>query len=186
MLPLLAFGRVRGKNKKKAYAASAVAFLAFTFLFGGVLSAQKPASFWGVCLGFILLAGISLLCVGKWYERRRALQNVCDCEVISEEKTIKLRGFLDSGNLAKKNGVPVCFLSADIVYDLYGKQITFGGGQGCDELAITTLAGERRVPLYKGKIRVKGEEREVYFALAANMIGREYKVLLHSELGENV
>ena len=59
-------------------------------------------------------------------------------------------------------------------------------GQVCDEMCIATLSGEKRVKLYKGKLQIKGKEKDkwVYFAPSTNMITREYELLLHNGIVE--
>ena len=55
-------------------------------------------------------------------------------------------------------------------------------------MQISTLAGEKTVPLYEGKIAVEADGETVcvhtYFAPSAHMIGREYTVLLNERLLE--
>ena len=62
-------------------------------------------------------------------------------------------------------------------------------GQVCDELQITTIAGVKKVPIMKGALRIRAGKdirkiKEVYFAVSANMIGKEYTILLHSRILE--
>ncbi len=184
LLPLPVLGR-------KKWGLGILLFFALTFLFGGaLLGFFQTVSAWVRFPLIILLSVSTLLFVGKVYKRRVLFSYLYDCEVRVGEKTIRARGFLDTGNLATKDGLPVCFLAADLWYDLVGEKCLFereGGGQGCDEMQIFTQAGVKKVPLYRGKIRVRnlGEdcENEVYFTLLTNRIGREYKILLHSRLG---
>ena len=83
---------------------------------------------------------------------------------------------------------PVCFLSPDVFYDFFGEEMLFGGGQVRDKIKIVTMSGERSVCIKQGEIEIKiGEKRvkkQVYFALGANMIGREYQILLNGLLLE--
>ncbi len=197
LLPLMAFGRVRNKKEGGRCAMSVLFFFLFTFGFGGALTGVdenfplQRRTGTGVLIGFAVLTLFSLFLVEKLYAKRAIYRHVYDCTVYVGEKKAKIRGFFDSGNLAMKNGLPVCFLSADILYDLCGNEIVFGaveGGQVCEEMVISTQAGERRVPLYRGYLQVNfGEnsaKKEVYFARSANMIAREYKILLNSRIWE--
>ncbi len=176
VLPLIALGR-------RKWGIGALFFFLFTFAFGGaLLSAVQDFPKWVRFPVFLALACFSLVLVGKLYKRRALFTYIYDCEVRVGEKRIKARGFLDSGNLATKEGIPVCFLSPDLFYDISqagGK----GGGQGCDEMQIFTQAGAKKIPLCRGKLLVKKRggdcEKRVYFALGTNMIGREYKIILH-------
>ncbi len=93
-----------------------------------------------------------------------------------------MRGFYDSGNLATKKGLPVCFLSADIFYDLFGDTLVEEGGEMLEELCISTLAGEKKLLLRRGEIELLGEKKQAYFACSGNMIAREYKIILHARM----
>ena len=90
--------------------------------------------------------------------------------------------------MASKDGLPVCFLVPDVFYDIFGEEMLFCEGQVCDEIKIKTMSGERFVRVKQGEIEVKlGEKtlkKQVYFALAANMIGREYQILLSAHFLE--
>ncbi len=195
LLPMLCFPKFCRKSDWSKYALSATFFFFFTFAFGGAFYGLSTAfslrrlpnvAVWS---GFAFLTAFSLWGVGRFYQKRSVYRCVYDCTVIFGEKRARVKGFWDSGNLARKNGIPVCFLSADIVYRLFGQDILFGGGQVCDEMQILTQAGVRNLPLYKGELEIETKEgircvREVYFARATNMISREYKILLHSDVLE--
>ncbi len=191
LLPLLASAG-RGGGRKKRTPLVVVAFFAFTFTFAGALLFGESGVFGERlpphAVGILFLA---FLCVGarsieRLYRRRAVARNIYPCVVRIGEKQAKTDGFWDSGNLATKEGVPVCFLSADILYDLCGDSLIFPKerGQVCDEMQICTQSGEKTIPVYRGQVRVEtgGESswREVYFARATNMIQREYKLILHS------
>ncbi len=186
LLPLIACGR-----RKKGWAGVTACFLGFTFLFGGILtgianhySLSSLKVRW-VLISFPLLTGISLLGIEWAYAKKKREDKLFDCVLFANGKKVKARGFYDSGNLAKKGGIPVCFLAMDIAYDLFETEL-FGGGQGCDEMEISTLSGEKKLPVYLGELTICGEKekRRVYFAPTTNMIGREYKVILHSNVVE--
>ena len=170
-------------------------FFAFSFGFGGtLLVVYGPLATGGkvpsglVFLGFVLLTIAGVWLVKGLYARRRIFTQVYACTLSIGEKCIKADGFYDSGNLATKNGLPVCFLSPAVLYELIGTEILKAGGQVCDEMQISTLTGAKTVPLYAGKIGLKidGQTvcKDVYFAPSAHMIGREYAVLLSARLLE--
>ena len=197
LLPLLAIGK---GNRWGMYAMNMIFFLLLSFCFGGMLLmgmenfALQTLSWGWVAVGFAFLTAILLLLLEKCYQKRAIYRHIYDCRVFYGEKSVKTKGFYDSGNLATKGGLPICFLSADILFDLCGEVLLFGnqegicGGQVFDEQRISTQAGERIVRLYKGKIAIKTGrseiEKEVYFARAANRISREYKIILHSRIFE--
>lgn len=193
LLCLLAFGRVKTKKERGRYALTTVFFFVFSFAFGGTLlgvsgkfSRHKP--FW-VLLGFTALAVCAFVFVRKLYARRALYAFIYDCRLINGEKTVNATGFYDSGNRATKNGVPVCFLSPELIYELFAREIFENVGQVCDEMSIATVTGEKKTPLYKGKIAIKTQKeiheiKEVYFAPSANMVKREYKILLNAGIFE--
>ena len=198
-LCLLAVGRVKTKKEWGRYAFTALLFFALSFAYGGTLTAFTRGFFKGkvpsalVLIGFLIFATLVVVFTKKLYEKRALYAFIYDCAILYNQKRVAVLGYLDSGNLATKNDLPVCFLSPDIFYELCGNEIVFGegkdGGQVCDELQIHTLAGERKVPLCKGDLEIKtptGErkKRQVYFAMAANMISREYKLLLQARILE--
>lgn len=206
LLCLLAFGRLKRKKEWGRYALTTVLFYAFTFGFGGALTLfweklPKKFPFFWVVVAFAFLTGISLWLIGKLRQKKSVSAWIYACEVRGEEKSVRAQGYLDSGNLATKYGVPVCFLSTDLFYDLWGEEFVFGsgvknakgGGQDFDKMKITTLAGEREIPLRIGVLSVKigrGKEKEkrekrVYFAPSANMITREYNLLLNARVFED-
>lgn len=195
LLCLVSFGRVKTKKEWGRYALTAGLFFFFTFAFGGALTGvydgflsgggeAEGVPAWFVFCGFSLLTFAVLLLIRKIYQKRGLHAFIYPCEASFGGKTVRAEGYLDSGNLATKNGLPVCFLSPDLLYDLYADENGFCGEQVCDELVLTTVAGEKKTPLYKGELRIKTEEgickiEEVYFAAAANIIGREYKLILN-------
>lgn len=195
LLCLLPFPRLKTKKDLKKFALNAGIFFALTFLYGGALTAlfsalfpQKTPVFW-VVIGFAVLSVCTFLLVQKIYEKRKLFQHIYACEIIYNQKITKTLGFRDSGNLASKNGVPVCFVSPDIFYDVFGEEILFqkpiDGGQVFDEMVFTTMSGEKKARIYMAKLRVEisGKEKveiNAYFCLSANMLNREYKVLLNA------
>ncbi len=197
-LPLIAIERVKTKKEWGRYALSAIFFFCMTFLFGGALLggmenfALATLPWWVVAIFFALATPILLILIGKFYKRRGVQRQIYPCNLYFGEKTVETQGFLDSGNVATKNGLPVCFLSADIYYDLLEDFLFTDGkdrGQVLSEMKITTMAGEKNICVYRGYVMIKqGEKRkrEVYFALSKNMIGREYKVIFGADLGDEV
>ena len=195
LLCLLAFERISTRKQWGKYLMTVVLFFAFSFGFGGTLlvvygplsmGEKVPSGL--VFLGFAILSAVGAWLVKRLYARRRIFGRVYTCTLFLGERRIKADGFYDSGNLASKNNLPVCFVSPAILYDLIGGEILKIEGQVCDEMQISTLAGEKIVPLYEGKIGVKADGQTIcahtYFAPSAHMIGREYAVLLNGRLLE--
>lgn len=188
--------RLKTKKQRGRYALTVCFFFIFSFGFGGALLAVlqsaegERASPFLILLGFLLLSCFSLVFVEKMYKKRAIHAFLYDCVLINGETEVKAQGFLDSGNLATKNGVPVCFLAPDLFYDLIGQQLFFKKeeGQVCDEICVQTIGGVEVLPLYKGEISIqkRGESirKEVYFALSKNSISKEYALLLNARIFE--
>lgn len=203
LLCLIAFPPIKTKKDGGRYALNTLVFFFLTFVYGGALTALFSAIFpkkmpiFLVALGFALLSILTLLIVKKLYQKRAFFRYIYPCKVAYNKRAFSVLGYLDSGNLASKNGAPVCFLSPDIFYDLFGEEILFkkeaknsqGRGQVCDEIAITTMSGKKRVRLFKGELEIyisreKRLKTQVYFCPSNNMINREYKLLLNAGIIE--
>ena len=192
LLCLLAFGRIKSKKEWGRYALSSFLFFFLTFAFGGALSALQTALRLSALPQLLILGGFCVLCVctsiliAKIYQKRRLHTYIYACKVLANGKIKEVFGYFDSGNLASKNSLPVCFVTPDIFYELFGEEILFCGGQVRDELQIATMSGEKTIPLFQGEIEIKtGAERlqkRVYFAQGANMISREYQILLNARI----
>ena len=195
LLCLLAFPRISTRKAWGKYLLTTVLFFAFSFGFGGTLLAvygplsvgEKVPSYL-VFFGFAGLSAVGVWLVKRLYARRAVFERVYTCTLSIGEKYIEADGFYDSGNLAVKNGLPVCFVSPALIYDLIGEEILKRRGQVCDEMQISTLTGEKKVVLYEGDIglKINGQTvcARVYFAPSAHIIGREYTVLLNARLTE--
>ncbi len=179
------------------YAMNAAAFLSVSFLFGGALTAIydlfsvnldsgnyeiRRLPLGGLLSGCILLALIASKGAKILYKRVKFARFLCDCELAFGEKRIKLRGFLDSGNVACFQGAPVCFISPERFLEL------FCVGQVLDEMAVTTVGGEKKIKVLKlDEMKIYlGEEpniiKTVYVSPSAGLRSREYEVLLNSQL----
>lgn len=186
LLCFIAYGRLQTKKEWGRYAFTCVFFFAFTFLFGGALLGvgAENGTWWVVRLGIVLLSAFSIVFIRKLHKKRTENVFLYDCILKNGENCVTTRGFLDSGNAAEYKNIPVCFLSPDLLYDLFGGEIfEQTGGQVCDEMAITTLSGAKKVRLYKGLLGIRKKSGQtawqtVYFSPTANMLKREYNVLL--------
>ncbi|MBQ8294891.1 MAG: sigma-E processing peptidase SpoIIGA [Clostridia bacterium] len=192
LLCFIPFGRIKTKNEWGRYALSATFFFIFSFGFGGALlglsqrfTAQKLPAF-PVMIGFLLLAIGSMFLVRKLHAKRAISRVLYDCVIEASGKKLSVCGFLDSGNLARFQNLPVCFVSPDIVYELWGEEIVKGEGQVCDEMTISTLGGEKTLSVYKGQIQVeingKKLQKRAYFAPSTNILSREYKMIINAYL----
>lgn len=194
LLCALAFGRIKTRTERRAFALFTALFFAFSFALAGMLFAllnafavngansyevARAPFVLALCGGAaFLVAAVELI---KRLYKKRAIERLSyDCEVRNGAKSVQVKGYYDSGNVASKNGTPVCFLAPDLVYDLWGD----AAWQIYEELCITTVSGVKTVRLFKGVLLLGGEETEAYFSPAANMISREYKLLLNARILE--
>jgi hypothetical protein len=189
LLCLIAFGRIKTKKDRGRYALTAIFFFAFAFLFGGVLLGLTQDFFKNkvpnvfVMTAFAILTVLTSVFIQKLYQKRRLQRFIYPCTVFYGENIITVDAFLDSGNRAHKDGLPVCFLSPDRLYELRKEEIWCkDGGQVCDEIEIHTLGGVKKLPIYQGEIALTQgaweERKKVYLAPATNMVCREYSMIL--------
>ena len=195
LLCILPFRRISTRKEWGKYLLTVALFFAFSFGFGGTLLVVygplpmgKKAPSYFVFIGFAILSALGVWMIKRLYARRMIFSRVYPCTLFVRERYVYADGFYDSGNLAVKNGLPVCFVSPALIFELVGEEILETKGQVCDEMQISTLAGAKTVPLYEGEIEVKMNGQTVsaraYFAPSAHMIGREYAVLLNARLME--
>ena len=193
LLCMLSFGRLKTKKEWGRYAFTALCFFFLTFGFGGAMqsfsgkSALPPPA---VFIGFSALSLSAVLLIRKLYQKRVVHTLTYACTLTFGKSSVCTSGYYDSGNCATKNGVPICFVSPEIIYELFWEEILKSGGTVCDETEIVTVSGAKTIPLYQGEIAVENARKEittrtVYFSPSGNMITREYKVLLNAAvLGE--
>ena len=192
LLCLLSFGRLKGKKGWGRYAFTSLCFFLLTFSFGGALQAFSGRSSLppqAVFVGFVCLSAAVTVGIRKLYQKRAVHAFIYPCTLVSGRKEVRASGYYDSGNRAAKNGVPICFVSPDLLYELFGSETLEEGGTVCDETQIQTVSGSKKARLYKGELRIeisreKSMRITVYFSPSANMILREYKVLLNAAVLE--
>lgn len=187
LMCMLCFKRLKTKKEWGRYASVCAFFFAFAFAAGGAILGAYGNFHSNLPMGFVF-ASFLLFCLLarrfiKWiYKKRAVFGCLRTCSIVYGQKRVDVLAFLDSGNLASKNGVPVCFVSPELVYEIWGKEIIESEGQVRDELCITTISGIKTVAVYKGVLETEKGKKEVYFSPSANMISREYKLLLHSQV----
>ena len=193
LLCMLSFGRLKTKKEWGRYAFTVLCFFCLTFGFGGALqsfSGKKALPPQAVFIGVVCLSLTFAALIQKLYQKRALHAFIYPCALSFGQNTVRSLGYYDSGNCAQKDGVPICFVSPEILYELFAEEILQGGGTVRDETEIKTLSGAKKTPLYKGELTVeisrgKIKQNTVYFSPSGNMISREYKVLLNAAvLGE--
>ena len=128
---------------------------------------------------FLLFALICMTLGKKIYQSMRFSAQLTACKLYYRGKEWGVTGYLDSGNLARYNGLPVCFISAELFLRLYEED----RGQVLEEMRISTLAGSKKVRVFYAEISVSGKEKQpVYLGVSGNIIKKRYEVLLSSEM----
>lgn len=195
LLCLIVSPRLKNKKEWGRYAFICIFFFCFSFAFAGAiigLLGNEPKK-GAILFAVALLTAFSLFLIKKFYEKRAVEKCVYDCAILYKQRRVAAFGFYDSGNLAERCGAPVCFVSPDLFYDVFGDELAFGeaeqGGQVCDEMQIQTLGGTKIMRLYKAELQIRTKEgvftvKQVYFSPSANMLSREYKLLLNSRIFE--
>lgn len=188
LLCLTAHPPIRTKKDRGRYAMTLAFFYAFTFGFGGALLSLSSDRYERVPTVVVMLGFAALVCgscflIRILHKKRRIYPFLRDCILYCGEKRIREQGFVDSGNLARKNGLPVCFVSPDLFYDLFETySLHTDSGQVCDEIQIQTLGGVKKLPTIQGEIEIlhggKRRRQRVYFSRTQNIVRREYRILL--------
>ncbi len=190
------FGGQFSKNERGRYALNVISFYALSFAFaGGVYAvcgifnidyALGDGLFVGAPVGLTFAVGVGIftliieLCK-RVYRRRKQTRFIYPCELAFGDKRIKTDGFVDSGNVAKRDGRPVCFVSVEILFALFGEDLF---GSVADEMAIATVAGGKKIKLFfldEIRIYCDGETNIIskpYCAVNSTLGTRDYQVLL--------
>lgn len=187
--------RIRRKDIGR-YEASVVSYYCLSFVFAGGVYAfcnvfdvnyafgngiyvgVPIATVCAVCIFLIFLARKLVKAV---YRRILISRFIYPCKLVLAGRQVRADGYLDSGNLAQKSGVPVCFLSAELFFDVFGAR-AFENGE--EELCVSTISGEKRVKLFiLDELLIYSERGEnivykPYCAVSPALQGKEYKILL--------
>jgi hypothetical protein len=185
---------IRKKNRGR-YLLSVVCYYALSFAFaGGVYAfcnlfgieyAVGNGIYIGVPIGTIfaggVVVGVGVVALTKAIYKKRALARfIYPCELVIGDRRVRSEGYLDSGNLAKKGETPICFLNAEVFFDLFGAR-AFESGDA--ELLIATVAGEKKIKLFLlDELRIYlGKQKNIvnkpYCAISPALQGKEYGVL---------
>lgn len=192
LMCLLITPSLKTKNDRGRYAFTCVCFFSFSFFFGGVILAllqeffpkKTPSLLVMAC--FACLSFVVIVCIEKFYAKRAVNRFLYDCQLTYKDVKVQLKGFLDSGNLAKKNGLPVCFISPEYFYELFSEEYLKDGRQVLDEIQIQTVNGEKSCPVFKGEIELFFTDRKVkrlvYFGNATHILSKGYQVIISGYL----
>lgn len=184
----------------KIYAITAGAFFAFTFALGGLLTACY--SFFGieylegqgyfiesvpVGLLFSVAGAFTIVCVNLIrfaYRFRKTQQNIAECTLNHNHKTVAWRGLVDSGNLLFFHGRPVNVISSVAVFALFGRQAKDVG-----RMTVHTANGERDCPVFECEsmsVKIGRSVRtanKVLFTIG-DVNTKTYQIILHTAFTE--
>ena len=144
----------------------------------GYLTESAPVGL--VLSGSAVFAIVAVTLTKRLYRRRAMRRFVYPCKIELDGRTVKAEGFLDSGNRAQAGGIPVCFLSPDLAFDLLGDKVM------TEEMTIMTMGGESRIKIFLAdSLEIYcGDKpniiKKVYFAPSGNIRAREYKIILNA------
>ncbi len=204
LLCLVVFLPIKRPKEWGRYAFTCCFFFLFAFGLGGTILALYSA-FSYTQNGYLLTSApiTTVVCIAaiftlfirsfikKWYKKRALFAHIYHCAIAYKQRRVAVLGFYDSGNFASKNGAPVCFITPDIAYDLQSEEIFTktekSKGQVCDEIVVTSVGGEKTLPLFKADLEISTNgavlhKNGVYFAVSPHIISREYKLLLHTSI----
>lgn len=188
LLISLAVRKVSGKKLYVCY----VFFLLFTFVLGGTIIGVYQifnldySTEISVAIAFLpcyLIIRFINTVIEYLYQKKNTTNFCCDVEIFSNGKSLKLSGFLDSGNGAYFKGRPIVFLSKNKAFEFF-KDVKYY--QAIQKVKIQTVNGE------KDKLCFIAEEIRIYLADKTNIFNNvavcliknigDYDVILHNSM----
>ena len=156
ILLVLAAAKCRGAKK---YFMATGAFFALTFALGGMLTAA--CNLFGVEYSFaggiverapvgLILGGCALFVIAVMrgaralYRYVRIERNILPCTLRAGRRTVRWKGFADSGNALEFRGEPVCVASAEAIFALFGREAKEAG-----RITLGTVNGTREAPVFE-------------------------------------
>lgn len=185
---------VRRANRK-AYFIVTAAFFLMTFALGGLLVAAY--SFFGAEYaegnGFMVerapvalvfgLAGVFTLfvtfSVRSFYRYRKIKRNLFSCTLKAGDKSVRVAGFADSGNLLTFHNQPVSVLSGVAALALFR-----GNAREVGRMTVNTVNGSREAPVFECDLEINLIRKKIVkkgvFVTVGNVASKEYKLILHT------
>ena len=180
LICLCAFdGRILPKEWGR-YALCVLSFYLLSFAFAGgayavcglfgIAYAYGDGVFVGVPIGVCFAVFVGVFVLFRWfykgvYKRKNAIRFIYPCELKLGGKVVCADGFVDSGNVARKEGKPVCFVTADLFFELVGADFT---SLATEELAVTTVSGRTKIKIFFL------DEIKIYYDGKTNIITKPY------------
>ena len=178
----------------RAYLKFSFAFVGFTFLLGGALTAifslagvksEAGAGFVlsSVPIGIPMFGALCLILLAKYLKKRlkKTEKNLVKCRIYAGQSEIELPAFFDSGNCVSYRGQPV-----SVIPDTAAEKLQ-AMGRIKDEVKIHTVAGSRYLKVFTAEkvIIYSGNSqktlRNVTLGISAAKIDR---AILHPDLLE--
>lgn len=190
LLVLIALKRESGKT----YLLAIVAFFALTFALGGLLVAlysffatpyvegegylveSAPVSL--ILAGAAIFAGLVYFFGARWYRYRSLKRNLFACTLSFGGKTLRLKGFADSGNCLAFRGEPVCVISPVAALALFRDSPPIG------RMRMDTVSGSRESPVFVGTLGCGGKRFEHACFTVGQVQSGEYQLILHTAFVE--
>lgn len=179
----------------KGYLIVTAAFFFMTFAFGGLLVAAY--SFFGAEYaegnGFLVerapvalvlgLAGVFAVLVTLsargFYRYRKIKRNLFACTLRAGDKSVRVTGFADSGNLLTFRNQPVSVVSAVAALALFR-----GNARETGRMTVNTVSGSREAPVFECDLEINLMRKKIVkkgvFVTVGNVLSKEYKLILHT------
>lgn len=183
------------ENGVSRYAINCFCFLLLSAAFAGLLTAFFPSFSYNekgdfrssrlpaylLFFGGVIFAIPLFKSVRAIYRHQKKASFLFDCKIFIGKNSVVARGFSDSGNLARYEGRPVCFLKPKLLLKLIEV------GQVWNEMEISTVSGVKKIKVFKAEklwIYLDGKPNiieNVYLSPSDSLEGREYEILLNAE-----
>lgn len=179
----------------KDYAAFTAVFMGLTFFTGGIItgvfllfglnaSAEYSVALMALPV-FVAVSAINRL-IRFLYRRKNLSAFAAETEIAVGGKTVKLRGFFDTGNGLYKGLSPVIVVSKRAVESLIGVTLM----RRAEFIEIKTLGGKKRKICFTpdSVVIYSGKERHIYYNVAVAVtedVFDGYDAILHPALTES-
>lgn len=180
----------------KTYLVASAAFFSLTFALGGLLTAVY--SFFDVAYeegsGYLvegapvglILGGAGIFAVAvtaaarAFYRYKKVQQNLFECHLSHGERQVHWRGLADSGNCLSFHMAPVCVISAQAAFALFGRDLKEVG-----RIHVGTVNGGREAPVFCcERMQVNGKLFEHVLLTVGEINSKDYQLILHTSYVE--
>lgn len=185
-------------KKKRTYVLCSAAFLGYMFAFAGILTAlfggEMSASgdtlvytVYGIPSGILVMASVIFAFIGikvakRISERGKVLSCTLECLLCYKEKSVKVRGFADTGNrLRDRHGKEVAVAERSVILPLFSD---FSDRPDHEKIRVQTVNGNSEFFVFRIdriKIYFQGKEHtieDVAVAISPQPLAGEYEIIL--------